>query len=206
MGAQAGAVGRRIRLDGVALVQESLVVDILQEVPQGLDVAVVVGDVRVFHVHPVADALGERLPLLRVLHHLLAAGGVVLADGDLRADIRLGDAQFLLHAQFHREAVGVPTGAPADLETGLGLVAAHGILDGTRHHMVDAGHAVGRRRTLEEDEFRSALPELQGLLESPACKPSFEDCIPGRDQIKALVFFESHIFCLILYAQFRMQR
>ena len=198
MRAQAGAVGRGIRLDGVALVQEPLVVDILQQVPEGLDVAVVVGDVRVVHVHPVADALGHDLPFLRIFHHLLAAGGVVLAHGNLRADVGLGDAELLLHTQFHREAVGIPTGTAVHLESSLGLVAADGILDGPRHHMMDAGHAVGGRRSLEEDEFRTALPDFQRLLEGVVREPSLEDRVPRRYQIKTLVFFECHIFCLIL--------
>ena len=101
---------RRVGLDGVALVEQPLVEELLQEPPQRLDVFVVVGDVRVVHVDPVAHLAREVLPLARELHHRLAARAVVLLDGDLLADVFLGDAELLLDAQFHGQSVSVPSG------------------------------------------------------------------------------------------------
>ena len=46
--AQAGAGSGRVGLDGVALVEQTLVVELLQQPPQALDVAVLVGDIGVF--------------------------------------------------------------------------------------------------------------------------------------------------------------
>ena len=72
--------GRTVGLYGLALVEVALAVDVLEKIPESLDVAVVVGDVRVVHIHPIAYPLCEVAPLGGVLHHLAAAGGVVLFD------------------------------------------------------------------------------------------------------------------------------
>jgi hypothetical protein len=56
--------------------------------------SVFVGNVGVFEVHPVAHLFGQLVPLVGELHHGLAALAVVFFDGDLLADVLLGDAQF----------------------------------------------------------------------------------------------------------------
>ena len=179
MGTEAGAVRGRIRLDGISLVQETLVIDFLQKIPQGFDVTVVVGDVRVVHIYPVSYALRHVHPFPGIFHHLLAAGGVVFLHRHFGADIGLGDAQLLFHTQFHRESVGVPAGAAVHLVAGLGLVPADGILDGTGHHMVDARHAVGRRRAFEKDERRGPFADLQRLLKRMNPFPPVQDLFSG---------------------------
>lgn len=52
--AEAGAGSGRIGLYGVALVEQALVVKLLQQPPEGLYVLVVIGDIGVLHIHPVA--------------------------------------------------------------------------------------------------------------------------------------------------------
>ena len=143
VGAEAGSRSRGIRLYGEALVEQSLVVDLLQEVPECLYVAVVIGDVRVVHIHPVTYALGEGNPLLRVFHDLGAAGLVVLLHTDLAAYVFLGYTQFLLHTQFDRKTVGVPACTAVHLVAALGLVTADGVLYGPCHHVMYARHAIG---------------------------------------------------------------
>ena len=206
MGAESGSCGRGVWLDREALVEETLVVNLLQKIPEGLDVSVVIGDVRVVHVHPVADALSERHPLLCIFHHLGAAGPVVFLHTDLVSDVFLRDAELLLHAQLDRQSVGVPACAAVHLEAGLSLVSADGVLDRAGHYVMDSRHAVGGWRTLEENEFRRTFPHLEGFLESAVLLPSFKHLIAGADQIKTLVLFECHIFCLILRfgTQFRV--
>ena len=143
MGAEARSVRRGERLDGISLVEESLVVELAQKVPESLYIAVVIGDVRVVHVHPVAYPLGHLRPFAGVFHHLAAAGVVVFGHGNLLADVLLMDAELLLHTDFHRESVGIPACAAGDLVACLGLVAADCVLDGTGHHMMDARLSVG---------------------------------------------------------------
>ena len=113
----------RVGLDGITLVEQSLLIELLEQVPERLDVLVVVGDVGVLEVHPVAHLVGQLCPLVRVHHHILAAGIVVVIDRNLLADVFLRDAQRLLHAQFYRQAVCVPARLALHLEALHGLVA-----------------------------------------------------------------------------------
>ena len=83
MGAEPGSSSRRIRLYRIAFVQKALFVYLLQQVPEGFDITVVVSYIRVVHIHPIADSLGKGLPLLGIFHHLLAAGIVVFFYGNL---------------------------------------------------------------------------------------------------------------------------
>ena len=92
VGAKSGTCSRRIRLNGVALVKQVLVVQLLEQPPQSLDVAVIVSDVRIFEVNPVADAFGKVGPVACVFHHFATACVVVVLYGNLLADIFLCDA------------------------------------------------------------------------------------------------------------------
>ena len=94
--------------------------------------------------------MGQVFPLAGVFHHLLAAGGVILVNRNLLADIFLGDAQGLLYAKLYGQTVGVPTGLAQHLIALHRLVTAEDVLDGPGHHVVDARHTVGTGRTLIE--------------------------------------------------------
>ena len=127
----------------ISLVKESLVIYFFQKIPQSLNVAVVVGDVRIIHIHPVTNPLRHVFPFGSVLHDLLAASLVVLLDGDGGSDVIFVNSEFLLDADFDGKAMGVPTGPSGDLVTCLGLVTADSILDGSGHHMVDSRLSIG---------------------------------------------------------------
>ena len=60
-------------MDGVAFVEIAFLVKLFKQIPEGLDVLVVVGDVGVVEVHPIAHLFGEGGPLLGVFQHLLTA-------------------------------------------------------------------------------------------------------------------------------------
>ena len=80
---KASACSRAIGLNGVTLVEHIVLVELLQEPPEGLDVLVVVGDIGVVEVDKVAHALGKVAPFLGEHHHVLAALTVVLLGGDV---------------------------------------------------------------------------------------------------------------------------
>ena len=203
MRAQTGTVRRGERLDCVSLVEETLVVDLLQKVPQSFDVAVVVGDIGIVHINPVADTLCHIYPFTGIFHDLRTAGCVVIPDGNLLADVFLVDSQFLLNSDFHGKAMSVPSRAALDLVSGHCLVTAHGVLDGTSHHVVDTGHSVSGGGTLEEYELRASLTDFHAAAESIFLFPLLQDRVCGTYEIQPLVFFECHIFCLFLQLQFK---
>ncbi len=95
-----------------------------------------------FQVHPVAHLVRQLGPLIGVHHHVLAASVVIIIYGDFLAYILFCDAEALLHAQLHRQAVGIPSCLALHLEALHRLVAQERILDGTSHHVVDARMSV----------------------------------------------------------------
>ena len=130
--------GRGIRLDGISLVEQVLVVELLEEIPKGFDIFVIVCDVRMLQVAPIAHLLAEFAPFRSVHHYVLSAALIVCFDGNGLADVFLCDAEFLLHTELHRESVGVPTRLALHLEALHGLIAVDGIFQCASHHMVDA--------------------------------------------------------------------
>ena len=141
--AEAGAGGGRVGLDGIALVEQLLVIELFEQPPDCLDIPVVIGDVGVVHIDPEPHVAGQVFPYIGKLHHILATGLVVIFNGNLCSDVFLGYPESLLHAQFNRQSVGIPAGLAFDLITLQCTETADGILDGARHDMVDAGHPVG---------------------------------------------------------------
>ena len=192
---QSRAGHRRVRLDGIALVEEAFLVQLLQQVPQRLDILVVVGDIRVLEVNPVTHLLGQVRPLLGVFHHLLAARGVVLIHANLLAYILLGDAQFLLHAEFHGQTVGVPTGLTLHLIALHRFVTAERVLDCTCQHMMDTRHAVGRRRAFEEQERFVAFTHGYTLMKEVFFLPLLQHLTAHSRQIQLLVFSKMFHLC-----------
>ena len=85
-------------MDRVPFVQQSLIVNLFQQPPNSFDVAIIVSNVRVVHIYPVAHAAGQLFPFAGVFHHLLAAGGIVLFNTDCFPDIFFGNSQRFLNA------------------------------------------------------------------------------------------------------------
>ena len=152
MGAEPRPCGGGIGLYGVALIEEPLLVDLAEQIPQGLYIAVVVGDIGVLHVYPVPHEASELLPLVGVLHHLTATGGVVFVDADLLADILLGDTEGFLDTELYRQTMSIPSCLTIDTEALHRLVPTEDILDRACHDVVNTWHPIGRGRAFVEDE------------------------------------------------------
>ena len=143
VGGETGAGSRAVGLYGVTLIEQTFLIELLQEPPQRLDIAVLVGNVGMVEIHPVAHLLTELAPLGGVLHHVSATLVVVVVYAYLLADVLLTDAQSLLHAQLHRQSVSIPTGLARHVETLHRLIAANGVLDSAGQHMVDTRMTIG---------------------------------------------------------------
>ncbi len=170
---QPGSGGRRIGLDGVAFVQQPLVVNLFQQPPHGFYIAAVVSNIRVVHIHPVAHNAGEFLPLAGIFHHLLAAGGVVFFHRNFFSDVFLGNVQRFFHAQFHRQTVGVPAGFTMYAEAFHGFVAAENILNCAGHHVVDSRHSVGRWRSFVKHKCRVPFARRNTFMKRVVFFPAF---------------------------------
>ena len=127
-------------------------------------------------IYKIAHLFGQLAPFGRELHHVFTTFSVVVLCRDiffrvLVVDIFLGDTKFFLYANLDWKSVSIPTGFAFHLESLHGLVAVEGVLDGTCKHMVDAGMAVGRGRTLEEDVLWTSLSFIDCLVEDVVFLP-----------------------------------
>ncbi len=168
---EAGHVARAPGQDLVTLVEQPLLGHALQRPPHRLDVVLGVGDVRVLHVEPEADAVGQHLPLALVLPDRLLAELHERLD-PVALDVLLAlQAQLLLDLDLDRQAVGVPAGLPLDAPPEHGLVAREQVLDHPGQHVAVVGHAVGGGRPLVEGERLAAGRPGQALGEDPGVLP-----------------------------------
>src|SRR5574344_1302677 len=110
--------------------------------PQCLNISVVISDIWVIHVYPVAHLICKRLPFFCILHHLPAAGRIVLLNSYTLSDILFCYTQTLLNTQLNRESVSIPSRLSLNLKTTLGFESAENILYCPGHYMVNTGHPV----------------------------------------------------------------
>ena len=170
---------RAVRHDLMAAVQQVRRVEALQDRPHRLDILVGVGDVRLLEVDPVAEHLGELVPLRLARPHALATLVVEGAQAVVQDRLRALDAQFLLHRPLDRQAVRIPTGLPQHAVPGHGLVATDDVLAKARHDVVHARLAVGRGRALVEDPVRVAFALLDAAAEGVVILPPRVDAAFG---------------------------
>ena len=98
VGRETRSGSRRIRLNGITLIEVTFFIELFEEIPKGLDVLVVVRDIGVVKIDSITHLFGERSPFGGVFHHLAATSGIIFIDGNLFADILLGDTEHFLNA------------------------------------------------------------------------------------------------------------
>ena len=130
-------------------------------------------EVRVLHVDPVPDALGEPLELPDVGEDRLATEPRELLDADLLDDRLLPrDAELLLDLDLDGQAVGVPARAARDESALHRLVPTEEVLVDARPHVMEARHAVRGGRTLVEDPRLGAFAVFHRALEDVVGPPA----------------------------------
>ena len=179
------AAARTIGHDLVTLVQQAGVRNLLDRPPLRLDVVVLIGDVRMLHVRPIAYALGHALPLVLVLPDAL------LALADERLDAVLLDVLLAVHAeqfldlQLDGQSVSVPPRLAQHVIALHRLVTRYDVLHNTRQYVTDVRLAVGGRRTVVEGELGLALGRLYALFEDAVALPKLEHLLLSRAKIHA---------------------
>ena len=192
----------RIRLDGISLIEQSLVIELAKQPPQGLDILVVVCNIRMVEIHEISHFLGELAPFSRKHHHVLTAFAVVVFNRDILArlmvvDVGLGNAKLLLHSQFHRQSMSIPSSLAVNLIPLHRLVSVECILDGSCKHMVNSWMPVSRGRSLKEYKLRTTFTFIYRLVEYVISVPLLKHIFVHLSQIQAIVFGE--FLCHICY-------
>src|SRR5690606_17781615 len=165
------AAARAVRHHLEALIQQVPLPELAEDPPDRLDVLVLEGDVGIFEVHPVGDALGELLPLLDVAEDALAALLVELRDA-VFLDLRfLREAELLLDLDLDGQAVRVPAALAQHVIAAHRFVAREHVFEGAGQDVMRAGPPVGGRRALVEYVPRPALTLAHCAVENVARAP-----------------------------------
>ena len=192
MAGQRGSAARAVRYDLEALVQKLLLEDLLQCPPLGLDVVIVVGNVRVLHIGPEADLVGEVLP------HALILPDVFLTVVDKRRDtvvldlILAVDADLLLDLELDRKTVGIPAGLTRYHRTLHRVESRNHILERARLDMADVRLTIRRRRAIVENVGWITLVLLDGLLEDMILSPELLDLALALYKVHVCINFSKH--------------
>ena len=178
-----GAAARAVRNDLMTLIEQTLFVDLLQAPPFGFDIVILVGDVRMLHVSPVADALAHLFPLGLILPDRLFAFLDERFDA-VFLNLRLAvQTQHLLDFQLDRQTMGIPARLAQHIVTLHRAIARDDVLDRTRFHVSDMRLAVRGGRSVKERERRRTLAELDRLFENILVAPEFDDLFLALSEV-----------------------
>ena len=167
----------------MTLVEQTLFVDLLQAPPFGFDIVILVGDVRMLHVSPVADALAHFFPLGLILPDRLFAFLDERFDA-VFLNLRLAvQTQHLLDFQLDRQTMGIPARLAQNVVTLHRAIARDDVLDCARFHVSDMRLAVRGGRSVKERERRRTLAELDRLFENILVAPEFDDLFLALSEV-----------------------
>ena len=162
----------------MALVDKVLIPHLLQSPPFGLDVVVVICNIRIVHVSPEAYTVTHVLPLVLICPD----GFLTLLDEGLYAvafDLRLAvNTQSLLNFELYRKSVCIPACLEDDRLALHSMVSRNYVLNDSCLNMSDMGLSVSCRRAVIKSKSRSTvslgrdtlsvyvilLPELENIL------------------------------------------
>ena len=198
MRGQRRSATRAVRHDLVSFIDKSAVENVFQRPPLGLDIIIVVSDVRVFHIHPVAHAVGHFLPLGLVLPHAF------LALTDKRLDTVLLDILFAVHAEllfdfeFDGQTMSIPAGFTRGVIAFHRLETRDNILHDARENMTDMRLAVSGRGSVVEREFFAVLGLFQRFFENAILFPELQHFFFAADEIHIGIDFLVHKVFLLL--------
>ena len=197
---QGGAAAGAIRYNLVALVDEVLIPQLLEDPPDRLDVFILQGDVGVVHVNPEADAVGQLLPFPDVAKDTLAALGVELSHAIVLDGLLAVEIQLLLDLQLHGKAMRIPAPLPEDMVATHGLVAGEEVFENPSQDVMSSRNPVCGGWPLIKHVSRRTLTNLQALLENLVLFPKTEDArLPLGKANFARYFFKHDSSFLLPY-------
>ena len=152
VGSQSRSAASAVRLYLVAFVDQSGIEELLQNPPAGFNIIVLVCNIRIIQVRHVCHAVGHIRPHAGVLEYGLTALLVEFLNAVLLDVLLAVHSQLLLHLNLNRQSVGIPSGLSLNLESLHRLVPVNGVLQGSRHNVVNTWLAVCCRWSFEKDE------------------------------------------------------
>ena len=165
-----------VRQDLVTSVEEPFVEHLFEGPPSRFDVIVVQGHVGVVEVNPVRHAFGHLSPGGFVRPNGFSAGLVELRHAKGFDGLVAHEIQSLLHLDFNREAVGVPSAFSLHEKPFHRFPSADEVFVGPSDDVVNSRFSVGRRWAFKENK-RGVVSTtvnrcLEGLFRRPLLKQS----------------------------------
>ena len=148
-----------------------------------------IGHIRVIHVGPEAHLFGEILPHALVLPHAFLTFLNERGDSVFFDLLLAVQPKKLLHFQFHRKAMGIPSCFSGNHISLHGPISGDHILNSTRLHMADMRLSVRGRRSIIEGISRAAFPDLHALLKDMVFFPEFLNVFFPLHKIEVGVHF-----------------
>ena len=149
------SAARAVRDYFIALVQQSFFPDGFYSPPFRLDIIVVVGNVRMFHIRPVSNAVGHFFPFGFIFPDAFLAFAYKLLDAVLFDFLLAVYSERFFHFQFDGQTVSVPTGFTRAMISLHGFVSGNYILDNACENVSHVRLSVCRRRSVVESKFLS---------------------------------------------------
>ncbi len=162
---------RAIRNDLIALIEQTAIPNLFQRPPFGLDIFVVISDIRILHIRPKTDGCREVFPHILVLPDTFLTV-VNKAFQTVGFNLVLAvDSERLFDFKFDRQTMGIPSRLTGDMIALHRLITRDHILDNTGENMTDVRFSVCRRRTVIEGEFFITLTLSHTLFKYPIFTP-----------------------------------
>ena len=152
VGSQTRSAASAVRLYLVTFVNQSGIEELLQNPPAGFNIIVLVCNIRIIQVRHVCHAVGHIRPHAGVLEYGLTALLVEFLNAVLLDVLLSVHSQLLLNLNLNRQSVGIPSGLSLNLESLHRLVPINGVLQSSRHNVVNTRLAVCCRWSFEKDE------------------------------------------------------
>ena len=173
MAGKRGTAARTVGNDLVALIEKTFLPDLFQSPPLRLDEVILVSNVRMLHVGPETNGVGEILPHAFVLPYALFTvfdKGLHSVLLDLLFSVQ---TQHFLYFQLYRKSVGIPacfTGNHFSLHR---LVARDHVFDDTGLYVADVRFSVSGRRSVVEGVGLTFFTVVDTLLKDVVFFPEF---------------------------------
>ena len=158
-------------------VQQTFLMQRREAPPDAFDIVVRVRDVWMVVVQPVPDPLADLFPFGAIREHTVAAELIELCYAQFFDVLLTTEVEPFLDLDFNRQTVCVPPCLAFDTESAHRPVATEEVLDRSRKHVVNAGLAIGGRRTFEKHERWRALAANNRTREKVLVAPTFEKCL-----------------------------
>jgi hypothetical protein len=144
------------------------------------------------HIQPVTESLSHGLPLLDILEGALATTVIESSHSIFFNLILAGKPERVLHLQFNRQTMCIPSCLSRHMMTLHRLIPADSILVETSYHMMDSRAAISCGWTFIENIMRSLFSYHNALVKDTPLLPELKDIFFQSNEVDLAVHLSKH--------------